>query len=67
MIRVKFIQDHKSYKKGDIESFSNNEAFGLVDSGKAVISKDMASQDYKTSSTSGLMPKRATIHAKKEK
>lgn len=48
MIRVKFVKDHKQYKSGDIETLSPNEAFGLIDSGKAIVSKDMVESDTVT-------------------
>lgn len=48
MQRVKFIRSYKQYRQGDIESLSNNEAFGLIDSGYAIISKDMTAQDYQS-------------------
>ncbi len=47
MRRIKFIKNHKDYRVGDTGTFSNNEAFGLIDSGFAVVSKDMTSNDYK--------------------
>lgn len=46
-MRVKFVKDSKSYKKGDTAEVSPNVGFGLIDSGLAVVSKDMAEQDYK--------------------
>lgn len=49
MIRVKFLKDYKEFKKNAIELVSNNVAFGLIDSGVAIISKDMVENDYKTS------------------
>lgn len=49
MVRVKFIKNHKQHKKGEIESLDPNEAFGLINSGVAIVSKDMTESDYKTS------------------
>ena len=46
MIRVRFIKDYKDFKKGDVETLSPNEAFGVIDSGFAVVSKEMTSTDY---------------------
>ena len=45
VLRIKFIKDHKQYKKGDVETFSPNEAFGYIDSGIGMISKDMVESD----------------------
>lgn len=47
MQRIRFTKDHKQYKKGDVVVIDNNEAFGLIDSGTAEISKDMTPDDYK--------------------
>lgn len=46
MIRLKIIKDGK-YKKGEVIYVSPNEAHGLIDSGYAVISKDITSRDMK--------------------
>lgn len=75
MIRVKFVRNYKQYKKGDTESFTNNVAFGLIDSGQAVVSKDMTEADQVTTSVpsvfvnggSALYPKRARTLKTKEK
>lgn len=48
MIRVRVIKANKKYKIGDTITLSPNEAFGLLDSGVAVISKDMTAVDYVT-------------------
>lgn len=45
MIRVRFIKNYKNFTKGDISSFSNNEAFGLIDQGIAMVSKDITETD----------------------
>lgn len=47
MIRVKITKTGK-YKAGDVITLSNNEAFGLIDKGEAILTKDMTSQDYST-------------------
>lgn len=47
-MRVKLLKDHKGTKAGEVLEVSKNEAFGLIDSGKAKISKDMVASDYKT-------------------
>lgn len=46
-MRVKIIKQTKGYSPGQIVDVSKNEAFGLIDSGYGVISKDMTAQDYK--------------------
>jgi len=46
MVRVKIIKPTKSYKVGDIVELDNNEAFGLLDSGMAIITKDLTPHDY---------------------
>lgn len=48
-MRIKFIKDHKGYRKGQIVEVSPNEGFGLIDSGFAQVTKDMTERDYKTS------------------
>lgn len=49
MLRVKILKDNKHGKKGQIVVIDKNEAFGLIDSGVAEITKDMTSDDYRTS------------------
>lgn len=46
MIRLKITKTGK-YKAGDTVIVSKNEAFGLIDKGEAILTKDMTSQDYK--------------------
>lgn len=46
MIRVKFIRNHKDYRKGQTIALSPNEAFGLIDKGYAMVSKDLVAEDY---------------------
>lgn len=46
MIRLKITRTGK-YKAGEIVTVSKNEAFGLIDRGEAIVTKDMTSQDYK--------------------
>lgn len=46
-MRIRIIKDNKQGKKGDIVDVSKNVAFGLIDSGVGVISKDMTPDDYK--------------------
>jgi len=46
-MRIKLTSDYKQYKTGDIIDVSKNVAFGLIDSGIGIISKDMTKHDYK--------------------
>lgn len=48
MIRVKIVKATNKYAVGDTVEVSPNEAFGLIDSGVAIKSKDMTQADYKT-------------------
>lgn len=48
MIRIKIVKPHKQYSVGETITVSRNEAFGLLDAGYAVMSKDMTVIDYKT-------------------
>lgn len=47
MRRVKLLKTSKHGRSGDIVSLDNNEAFGLIDSGYAEVTKDMTPDDYK--------------------
>lgn len=47
MHRVKILKSCKQGKAGEIVYLDNNEAFGLIDSGFAEITKDMNPDDYK--------------------
>lgn len=46
-MRIKIIKDYRIYKKDQVLVVSPNIAFGLVDSGIAIVSKDMTPDDYK--------------------
>lgn len=46
-MRVKITKPHKEYKEGEVIEVSRNVAFGLIDSGYAIISKDITRQDIK--------------------
>lgn len=46
-MRIKIIKKHRKYSVGSVVEVSKNEAFGLLDSGVGVISKDMTPDDYK--------------------
>lgn len=50
MQRVRLVKDWKAYKAGATLVIDNNEAFGLIDSGKAILTKDITSDDIKTKS-----------------
>lgn len=56
-MRIRIIKDNKQGKKGDIVDVSKNVAFGLIDSGVGVISKDMTENDYRTSSENSTLRK----------
>lgn len=45
-IRVKILRDYKDFRKGQTLYLSPNEAFGLIDSGRAEVTKDMTEFDY---------------------
>jgi hypothetical protein len=47
MIRVKILKDYRDFKSGQTITLSNNEAFGLINSGIAQITKDMNNRDLK--------------------
>jgi hypothetical protein len=46
-MRIKIVKDHKQHRKGQTLEVSPNEAFGLIDCGVAVLSKDLTPDDYK--------------------
>lgn len=46
-MRIRIIKSQGKYKKDEIVDVSKNVAFGLIDSGVGVISKDMTPDDYK--------------------
>lgn len=47
-MRIRLVKDNKLGKKGDTVEVSKNVAFGLIDSGNGVLTKDIVEQDYKT-------------------
>lgn len=51
MLRIRFTTDYKNNRKGDIKEVSRNEAFGLIDRGVAIISKDMTARDITVTKT----------------
>ena len=46
-MRIKIIGQHHKYKVGEIVEVSRNEAFGLLDSGVGVQTKELEKSDYK--------------------
>lgn len=50
MVRVKLLKSCKHGKSGETIILDNNEAFGLIDSGFAEITRDITSVDIKTKS-----------------
>ena len=48
-MRIRFITNHKHYKRGDTINVSPNEAFGLIDIGVVKVTKDVTLVDYKIS------------------
>lgn len=46
-MRVRILKTAKGYRKGDTAEVSRNVAFGLIDSGIAQLTKDIAPDDYK--------------------
>lgn len=47
-MRVRITKSTREYKAGETVDVSRNVAFGLIDSGHAVISKDIVESDSKT-------------------
>ena len=47
-MRIKIVKNKKQYKKGEVVDVSRNVAFGLIDSGVGILSKEMTDVDYKT-------------------
>lgn len=47
MIRVKLLKPTKYGAVNSVVVIDRNEAFGLIDSGQAILSKDMTPDDYK--------------------
>ena len=50
MIRVKIVQPNDKYKVDEIYHLTNNEAFGLIDSGIAILTKDITRKETKVKS-----------------
>lgn len=46
-MRVRIVKSKGKYKQDEVVEVSKNVAFGLIDSGVGVISKDMIPDDYK--------------------
>lgn len=47
-MRVRITKATKKYNLGQIIDVSKNEGFGLIDSGHAVVSKDISQSDIRT-------------------
>lgn len=47
-MRVKLIKDYKDKSEGTILEVSPNEGFGLIDSGYAILTKDITKKDIQT-------------------
>lgn len=47
-MRIRIVKKHHHYRVGEVVEVSKNEAFGLLDSGVGVVSKEMTQADYKT-------------------
>lgn len=62
MIRVKLLKDTKYGNKGSVVVMDNNEAFGLIDGGSAVVSKDMTPDDYKQAGDNNGKPTKLRTH-----
>lgn len=61
-MRIRIIKDSKDYKKNEIVEVSKNVAFGLIDSGIGMISKDMAPDDYKQAGDKDGKPTKLRTH-----
>ncbi len=48
MTRVKITKDYDMYRAGQVVDVTPNEAHGLIDRGKAMLSKDMAPKEVTT-------------------
>lgn len=46
MIRIKMVKDYKDHRKGQVLNVSPNEAFGLIDRGVAIMTKDFVAEEY---------------------
>lgn len=46
-MRIRYIKDYKGRAKGDVVEVSRNIAFGLIDKGVAMVSKEMLAKDMK--------------------
>lgn len=50
MQRVKIVKPIKGFTVGSVVVIDNNEAFGLIDSGSAILTKDIVATDVKIKS-----------------
>ena len=65
MQRVKLLKPNKYGKVNEVVVIDNNEAFGLIDSGAAILTKDMTSDDYRTSGEVNGKPTQLRPHKSK--
>lgn len=63
-MRVKIIKNHKNYKAGEIVEVSRNVAFGLMDSGIGILSKDISESETKVGENNGRVIKLRTYKSK---
>lgn len=61
-MRVKFIRDYRGNKKGSTLEVSPNEAFGLIDAGNAIVTKDLVPDDYKQAGDKNGKPTKLRPH-----
>lgn len=47
MIRIKIVKSGSNYTVGDTVVVSRNEAYGLIDKGIGILTKDIVASDYK--------------------
>lgn len=65
MQRVRLTKNSRHGKANEIVVMDNNEAFGLIDSGQAELTKDMTSDDYQTSGVKNGKPSHLRPHKSK--
>lgn len=64
MQRVKLLKATKYGAINSIVVMDNNEAFGLIDTGQAILTKDMTSDDYQTSGVKNVKTRKITSPAR---
>lgn len=63
-MRVKIIKNHKNYRAGEIVEVTKNVAFGLMDSGIGILSKDISESETKVGANNGRVTKLRTYKSK---